>query len=245
MRGDITPHQRRLLSSWLDSRLHKGMTSPFVEESAAPAADMSDGAIASLEGRYELANNVMLTLAAKNGRLLAYTPSDDGVRLVPIEANAFLHPTRNARLTFALGEDGTLSDLIWIQNGRSIDLPRLGPLVHKFPADANLHPGPMIERVRAFLHALAAGESLNAENLGLTQGAATDYAQTGPVKEFSDLAALKYLGAQSVADLRVERHGASVQRVEYYSYSASAAPPYVMVYVTEHGLITDIDLVNE
>jgi hypothetical protein len=205
-------------------------------------ATVSPERLAEFAGRYEIANNRMLTMVANDeGRLQSLADGFPDDEFVPIGDSQFSSTTGDIRVGFTSDTTGA-PVLIWTEAGQERRAPRIGPLVQALEA-VQRDPDPArTERVKATLRALAGkGEALQRAT-SLTSGARNDLAgfSIPGLNEES----LTYLCAETVAGRGIERHGASVARILYYGFRTTSASRYLMVHLAADGLITDFDVVD-
>jgi hypothetical protein len=195
----------------------------------------------SYTGRYELANNDMITFVAANGRLYSLEGGLPDEAFIPIGGDQFASTDRNVRATFTRDASNTIAGLTWTVGDRSRTVPRVGPLVSMLPRQADPDPA-FTARLDTTMHALMVGGTPVATAPALTAGAQRDFSR-GPWRAVAGYRSLSFLGTQDVEGRGLERHGVPISRIAYYMLTADAGQRPLLVYVTKDGLITDVDLV--
>jgi predicted metalloprotease with PDZ domain len=242
-RTDIGSEQQKLLKGWLRSHVSEHIPLPKSPMPPAPVK-VDPNFYPAYTGRYELANNVMLLVTSDGHRLLAGFEDHEGWELTPISPDIFFYTERNAQIVFLRDEHREITGILWKENGRERNVPRIGPFIHSLHPDADPNPT-LTERVRGVLSALSEGVRLYAETPGLAPGARKDYASSGPVHGLVGIRSLDYVASQNVDGRGIERHGGVVSRIIYYKLTTNKRSEYLMVYLTPDGLVTDFDYVDD
>lgn len=211
--------------------------------SAKPNAIPLDAVkLAAYEGRYEFANNQMMTLVARDGRLVTLADGFPDEEFVPETATRFASTDRDAYLTFSPNEKGQVSGLVGKMGNDERKIPRIGPLFHALKPQSDPDPA-RTRRIEATLKALAQGGKIVEEAPGITPGARRDFAQGAGV--LAGLNSLAFVAAEDVGGRGIERHEGQVSQVLHFKFGAETAPRYVLVHLTPDGLVTDYDVVVE
>jgi hypothetical protein len=201
----------------------------------------NDPALAqAVAGRYEFANNNMVALVAKDGRVFfdvnglpdeAFVIAKDG-RLVSTERPVSFRPVR--------GANGEIEALELIQGSATRRIPRIGPL---FSDHAAADPDPELTRkLKGVLDAFAAGGEAVTSSQLLTAGARTNLARAIP--DLKGARSITFAGAQDVTGRGIERHGHKIARVLHYRVETPAGVKLVLVHLDPDGLVADYDVVS-
>ena len=195
----------------------------------------------SYTGRYELANNFMLTISAKGGKLAAAMPGETPTEVLPQSADAFFFPDRDIQITFLKDGRGKVSGLAANIDGRERKCPRIGPLIH------SLKPGSctdttLMERVTEGLTALSRGGKTARDSPYITAGAKSELGP-GPVEELAGIRSIEYVTDQDVTGRGIARHGFGVATIMYVKLVRDGSPSYALVHLTADGLVADEDVV--
>ena len=117
-----------------------------------PVASLSPDQLSALEGRYELANNRMITFKAENGRLVTLVDGFVDEDFIPESATHFASADRDVSITFSPDAQGRVSELMWRYGKDERKIPRIGPLFHSLKAQ----PDPNLVRTQQIEAALKA-----------------------------------------------------------------------------------------
>jgi CubicO group peptidase (beta-lactamase class C family) len=194
-------------------------------------------------GRYELANNNMLTIALEDGKLVDRSPRHVGVDWLPVSETAFVSEDLLAQITFDRNAQDEVIGLTWKSDHGEKKVPRIGPLVHDLEPQADPDPE-RTGRVRAVLEALAKGSQAVENVADMTPGAKKDFGRAA-MKELAGLQSLNYVAEGAIGDRGVERHGGKVRRILYYKFTTPEATRCLLVHLTAEGLLTDLDIVDD
>ncbi|RYF52964.1 MAG: DUF3471 domain-containing protein [Cytophagaceae bacterium] len=198
--------------------------------------------LTTYEGRYELYNNRMITLAANKDRLFTLVDGFEDEEFVPETATRFASADRDAYLTFTPNAKGEITELIWKNAKEERKAPRIGPLFHKIKPTTNPDPA-RTRQIESTLRALAQGGKAVTDAPGIAPGARKDFAQGAGV--LSDMKSLRFISAEAVKGRGIERHEGQVDQVLTYQFGPVTAPHYVLVHLTSDGLLTDYDVVEK
>jgi hypothetical protein len=190
-------------------------------------------------GRYEFANNSMLTIGAANGRLFTLTDGMPNEEFVPLGGDRFASTDRDSRIDFTRDAAGAVTGLTWTRAGQSRTIPRIGPLVSMLGRQMDPDPS-FTAKLDATLRLMAQGGAAVASAPHLTAGAQRDFSR-GPWPAVAGYRGVQFLGTQGVAGRGLERHGHPVDRIAYYTLTTDAGTRSLLVHVTKEGLITDFD----
>ncbi|AGA27997.1 serine hydrolase [Singulisphaera acidiphila] len=209
---------------------------PITEE-IAPAR------LAAYTGRYEFANNFMLTINLEDGRLVERSPKLAGGFWSPVSETTFLSEDLPIEMTFDLGRQGEVVGLTWRSDLRKKTIPRIGPLIHDLKPQADPDPE-RTGRVRAALESFAKGGQAVEQVENLTPGAKKDFGR-GARSELAGLQSLTFISQESIGDRGIERHGEKVAHILYYKFTTPKCTRYLLVHLTAGGLLTDMDIVDD
>jgi CubicO group peptidase (beta-lactamase class C family) len=207
------------------------------------AVPVAAALLRSYAGRYERANNQMVTFVAGNGRLFTRADGFADEEFVPEADDRFASTERDFRLTFKRDSTGQVTDVIWKMGERGGTAPRVGPLIASLARQSDPDPA-LTSRIEATLRGLARGGAAMTDSAHLTAGAIADFG-TGGYVPLAGLRTLGYVAGQDVAARRLERHGGAVTRIVYYKLQTATLNRYVLVYLVANGDVTDIDLVED
>ena len=195
----------------------------------------------SYTGRYELANNNMITFMGANGRLYSVAGGLPDEEFLPVGGDRFASADRNVRVAFVRDAGSAIIGLTWTQGDRDRAVARVGPLVSTLDRQADPDPA-FTARVDATLRAMARGGEAVGNAAALTAGARRDFTR-GPWPAAAGYRGVSYIGTQAVGGRKLERHGHAVERIAYYTLTTDRGQRSLLVHVTKDGLITDFDAV--
>ena len=198
--------------------------------------------LTAYEGRYELYNNRMITFVAAKDRLFTLVDGFDDEEFVPETTTRFASADRDAYLSFTPNAQGEVTELVWKNEKEERKIPRIGPLFHA-PKSATDPDPARTHQIESALKAMAQGGKAVADVAGVTPGVRKDFTQG--VGVLSELESLTFVSAEDVKGRGIERHEGQVDQVLNYKIGSTAAPHYILVYLTSDGLITDYDMVEK
>ncbi len=207
-----------------------------------PVAQVDAKALTAYEGRYEFANNRMITFLATNDRLFTLVDGLPDEEFVPETATRFASADREASLTFSPDATGRVTELVWKQGKDERKIPRIGPLFNRLTAQSDPEPA-RTRTIETALNAMAQGGKAVAATPGIAPGARKDFADGAGV--LAGLKAITFVEAEDVSGRGIERHEGKVGRVLHYKLATVDAQRYVLVYLTPDGLVTDYDVVDK
>ncbi|RYF73127.1 MAG: serine hydrolase, partial [Cytophagaceae bacterium] len=152
--------------------------------------------LTAYEGRYELANNQMITFIANRDRLLTLADGFEDEEFVPESPTRFASISSDTYLTFAPNAKGEVSELVWKQGKNERKIPRIGPLLHMSKPATDPNPA-RTRTIETALKAIALGSKAVETVPGMSPGARRDL--NGSVPELADLTAIRFIGAEDVA----------------------------------------------
>lgn len=195
----------------------------------------------SYGGRYEVANNQMLTLVPDGQTLVSLTDGLPDRVFVPTGAWEVTSDDLSRRFTFEHAPTGQVTGFSRPINGASVIAPRIGPLLAGRKPVRDPDPARTV-RAEAALRALAVGGDAARNSPALTPGARADF---GPPQDvLAGFAGLTFLLAEDVSGRGIERHGSAVVTVLSYRLNGSPHGAFVLVYLASNGLVTDYDVVD-
>jgi CubicO group peptidase (beta-lactamase class C family) len=211
--------------------------------------NISQALLETYTGRYEIQNNQMGTVTIQNGRLLLPNGGET-FELLPTSEDTFfltdpgVDPSKKMRLIFK-DAHGPTPRLIYTMDGKEFrkPAPYIGPLIHSLKPQPDPDPA-LTQRVWAVLQAMAQSGKALAEVPYLSPGARQDFAAVA-LPELAGVQSISFIAAQDVAARGIERHGGKVNRILYYKLRTDKALRYVLVYLTDEGLVTDEDVVGD
>ena len=206
----------RMMSRILDvvAREYRWPGHSTFSPSGRPVAQIGEAKLKARTGRYEFANNQMLTFAAEQGRLVTVVDGLTDEEFVPESEDRFYSPHRDIRIAFLKDDGGEIRGFSWKENGREREVPRIGPLFHLLKPQSDPDPA-RTEKVLAALRVLAEGGKPLADSPLLTAGAREDFSR-GAGGDLAGLRSLVFLAEQDVSSRRIERHKGAVSRVLHY-----------------------------
>lgn len=194
-------------------------------------------------GRYEFANNVMLTLTRDKKTLLAALPGKAAEEVLPQSEDTLFFVDQDILMTFQKDSTGAVTGLTWKQEGQDKHVPRIGPLMRMLPAQPDSDPA-LTTKIERVLKALAQGGKVLEESSSITAGAKKDFGSL-PYADLAGFQSLSYVAEQNITDRGIERHGSRVSRIRYYKMMTEQEPDYLLIYLTADNLFTDIDVVKD
>jgi CubicO group peptidase (beta-lactamase class C family) len=207
-----------------------------------PTPRLKPAALAGLTGRYEYADNVMLTVESVKGRLLAHLPGSDSDVYEPLSDTDFVCPEEATRIHFVKVGSGDVSEIEIQEIGGTRKVPRIGPLPHALAPVADPDPA-RTAKILGLLIAISQGGKAVQEAQGLTAGARADFASAEP--DLEGLRSITYVGERELPDRKIVRHAGRISRVVYYAWKQEKTTRYIQVYLTADGLVTDEDVVED
>jgi CubicO group peptidase (beta-lactamase class C family) len=194
-------------------------------------------------GRYEFANNQMLTFTVDRGRLVTVVDGFPDEEFFFESDDRFGSSQRDFVVNFVKGGDGEIDGFRWKQGGEDRNAPRIGPLFHALKPQPDPDPA-RTEKVVTALKAFAQGGKAVADSPLLTAGARADLGGAVPT-ELAGIKSATFATEQDVASREIERHKGKVSRVLYYRLATEAGERCVLIHMTADGLITDYDIVTD
>lgn len=196
----------------------------------------------SYGGRYEVANNQMLTLIPEASAIVSLVDGLPDRVFLPTAAWEVTSDDRTRQFTFEHDAAGRILGFSRPIGGSPVVAPKIGPLLRGLKPARDPDPA-RTARAEQALRALAAGGAAAKESPVLTAGAKEDFGRPqAPLAGFSGLA---FLLAEDVSGRGIERHGSAVATVLSYQLQGSTWGAFVLVYLAADGLVTDYDVVDD
>jgi CubicO group peptidase (beta-lactamase class C family) len=216
---------------------------PSVKDRTRSVAQVSRDKLVACTGRYEIANNQMLTLKADGGHLVSIADGFPDEEFVPEADDRYFSPGRNVQVTFLKDESGKVSGCLWNEDGKGRKAPRIGPLF-QFLTPRPDPDAARTEKVVGALKAIEQGGKALADSPLLTPGARSDFG-LGPVQGLSGNRSVSFVMEEDVSERRIERHKGAVDRILYYWLMTDHSKRGLLIHMTADGLITDYDIVED
>ena len=200
--------------------------------------------VASYGGRYEAANNQMLTLVPQGGKLVSMTDGLPDRVFIPTGEWQVTSDDRSRRFTLQRDAAGNITGFATtLVNGKDRTVPRIGPLLRDAKPARDPDPA-RTARADSALRALAVGGPALEQSPVIAAAAKADFGGRAQdvLKGFSSIS---YILAEDVAGRGIERHGGQVTTVLCYRLNDSKAGAFALVYLTSDGQVTDYDVVND
>jgi CubicO group peptidase (beta-lactamase class C family) len=194
-------------------------------------------------GRYEFANNRMLTIGTDGGHLFTLVDGLLDEEFLPEPGYRFRSAHQDVHIIFVKDADGK-GGLVWNEGGKEKNIPRIGPLFHSLKPQTDPDPA-RTEKVVAALKALGQGGKAVADSPLLTSGARADFGTGGTWRELAEIRSVVFLIDQDVSGRKIERHKGDVSRVLHYRLVTEKGDHFLLVHVAADGLITDFDIVED
>jgi hypothetical protein len=208
-----------------------------------PAVEVAEDKLAAYTGRYEFANNQMLTFATERGHLLTLVDGLPDEEFLPEAGDRFYSSSRDVQVTFLKEGDGEVGGFLWKQGGRERKVSRIGPLFHSLKPQTDPDPA-RTEKIVAAIRALAQGEKAIADSPLLTPGARANFGN-GLRSELAGTRSLIFLAEQDVSAREIERHKGKVDRILHYRLLTDKADRCLLAHLTADGQVTDYDDVED
>ncbi|MBC3785949.1 serine hydrolase [Spirosoma utsteinense] len=220
--------------NWLDYKATK-----TADRKAVPVEAKT---LAAYEGRYEFANNRMITLMAEKNRLVTLVDGFGDEEFVPETPTRFVSVDRDAYLTFTPDATGKITALEWKQDKDERKIPRIGPLFHA-PKPGHDTNATRTHQIETALMAMSKGGKAVAETPGITPGARRGFSQGS--RSLDSIKSMTFISDDDVKNSGIERHEGKVSQILNYKLVTDTAQQYVIVYLTSDGLVTDYDIVEK
>ena len=114
---------------------YPGFTSPNRQPSK-----VAENKLVACTGRYEIANNQMLTFATERGHLLTLADGFPDEEFLPEADDRFYSTQQDVQIRFLKDGEGKVTGLLWKEGGRERKAPRIGPLFRSLKPQADPDP---------------------------------------------------------------------------------------------------------
>jgi CubicO group peptidase (beta-lactamase class C family) len=209
-----------------------------------PAAVVDRDKLAARAGRYEFANNDMLTFRVEQGGLATVIDGLPDEEFLPESDDRFSAARRDVQVTFVEDGRGEVTGFLWKEDGKERKVPRIGPLFHALKSQPDPDPA-RTGKVMAALKALEQGGKAVADSPVLTAGARDDFGKGGPHRDLAGLKSITFMADRDASGREIERHGSKVGRILHYRVATDEGDRGLLIHLTGDGLITDFDIVND
>jgi CubicO group peptidase (beta-lactamase class C family) len=209
---------------------------PLKRVAVAPAA------FATFAGRYEVANNELLTIAFRDGRLVSLADGLPDRAFVATGPNQVTSDDRERQFTFVVARGGMVTGFRRMVDGADLFAPRVGPML----ADRRPRPDPdpaMTSYADSVLRALSEGSQAVAE--ARLPPRSRESLGGPPSPALAGYSGIDWLLDEVVIGRGIERHGSQIAKVRHYRLRAPAGDPFVLVHLTAEGVVADYDVVGE
>lgn len=196
--------------------------------------------LASFAGRYEAANNDMLTLMMQDGRLVSLADGLPDRVWIPTGPLTITSDDGERQFTFEKGPSGIVG-FSRVVDGRARTAPRIGPLLAGRQPATDPNPA-RTAAVDSALRALAAGGPALEGATGIVAGTKSSLGSE-PVRALAGYSGITYLLEEDVRGRGIERHGSAIVRVLHYRLNSPARDPFVLVHLSDTGQLADYDVV--
>jgi CubicO group peptidase (beta-lactamase class C family) len=225
------------------ARAYRWPDYPLSTPSKHPAAEFAEGELGAYAGRYEFANNRMLTFAAQRGRLWTLVDDLPDEEFLPGGGGRFHSAQRDVQVTFLKEGGEEVSGFLWKEGGQERRVPRIGPLFHSLKSQPDPDSA-RTEKVVAALRAFGQGGKALADSPCITPGAREDFGN-GSATDLAGLKSVTFLAERDVSSREIERHKGKVSRILHYRLVTDKAERGLLIYMTSDGSITDYDIVED
>ena len=235
----------RMISRILESiaREYHWPDYPASMPSRHATAEVAESRLAACTGRYEFANNQMMTFVVDRGHLATVVDGFPDEEFLPGDDGRFHSAQRDMRITFLEDGRGQIGGFLWQEGGREGKAPRIGALFSSLKPATDPDPA-RTEKIVAAMRALERGGKAFAESRSFTSGAREDFGD-GPTTALAGLRSLRFVAEQDVAARKIERHKGAVSRILYYRLVTDKADRGLLIHLTADGTITDYDIVED
>jgi CubicO group peptidase (beta-lactamase class C family) len=235
----------RMISRILESiaREYHWPDYPASMPSRHATAEVAQSRLAACTGRYEFANNQMMTFVVDRGHLATVVDGFPDEEFLPGDDGRFHSAQRDMRITFLEDGRGQIGGFLWQEGGREGKAPRIGALFSSLKPATDPDPA-RTEKIVAAMRALERGGKAFAESRSFTSGAREDF-EDGPTAALAGLRSLRFVAEQDVAARKIERHKGAVSRILYYRLMTDKADRGLLIHLTADGMITDYDIVED
>ncbi|MCE7040421.1 serine hydrolase [Dyadobacter sp. CY312] len=214
---------------------------PVSKPIARIAQHQEPAQLAPFEGRYELENNHMIAIQAKNNRLFSLSDGFPDEEFVPLSATQFASVDRDLFLTFSPDGKGQVTGFTLKEGSEERNIPRIGPLFTGSTTAPDPDPERM-KRIESALKAMSKGGDDLKEAPGIATG--TKEAFVHGNGDLGKIKTLRFMHSENVAGRKIQRHGSDVSEIVTYVSDNNDTIRYVIIHLTAEGLVTDCDIVS-
>ncbi len=204
---------------------------------------VSSARLESFGGRYEVANNQMLTLVPKGGKLVSMVDGLPDRVFIPTGQWQVTSEDQSRQFAFERDAEGDVIGFSRAINGQQRTAPLVSPLLEGLKPQRDPDPARTAQAESA-LRAIAKGGTAVQQSLLFPAGAKADFGGRGQ-DVLADFSGITFITAEDVTGRGIERHGSPVNTVLCYRLNDSKHGAFVLVYLTPTGQVTDYDVVNE
>jgi CubicO group peptidase (beta-lactamase class C family) len=210
---------------------------------AAKPVKLSPARIDSITGYYNVFGSQLLKVVREGDGLFIDDGGGVNNEFIPVSDTEFVAEEPDRGFTVARDANGMVtSATLRLGKDKMPVSQRIGPLARTVEPEADRDPA-LTRKIAAVLKALARGGKAVEEVEMMAPQARKDYAPW-PSQELAGTRGITYVTTRDVAGKGIERHGAKVSRVVYYRMLTDHGARFVLVYLTEDGLVTDQDVVE-
>jgi len=206
--------------------------------------DVAPAVLSAVTGRYEFQNPTMMAFGAQEGRVYTYEDGLPDEDFVPASDGRFISTERAISFRVSRTANGEVEAIEWTDPAKKTRrMPRIGPLFSSIrPGADDPHPD-LTRNVLTVAQTLAGGKD-TAQSPLLTAGARKAFANL-QIGSLQGVRAVTFLHESNVGGRGIERLGHAIQRVLHYRMDTEAGQRWLIVHVTEEGLIADFDVVYD
>ncbi len=200
--------------------------------------------VTSYGGRYEAANNRMITLVPQGTKLVSMADGLPDRVFIPTGEWQVTSDDRSRRFTFQRDAAGAITGYAnTLSDGQDRIVPRVSPLLKDARPARDPDPA-RTARIEPALRALGEGGQAIEQSPVITATAKADFG--GRAQDvLQGFSSITYLLAEDVTGRGIERHGGQVATVLCYRLNDSTHGAFALVYLTADGMVTDYDVVND
>jgi hypothetical protein len=205
------------------------------------AAKVNNAQLAAFEGRYEFANNRMITFQAKNNRLFSLSDGFPDEEFVPLTATQLASTDRDASITFEPDAKGQVTELAWEDGNEERKIPRIGPLFTGAKTISDPDPG-RTQQISAALKAMFTGGKAVQETPFIAAGTRRAFVQGS--RDIGNIQSISLVHSENVNGRGIQRHDSDISKIVTYQLNAGKPYRYILVHLTADGLVADCDVVD-
>jgi CubicO group peptidase (beta-lactamase class C family) len=231
-------HMISRIRGFIAKKYHWPNASWYVLPRPVPAHTSEIDAVA---GRYELPDHHMIAFVSRGGHLFSLAGATPDEEFLPIAGGSFASTERNVRFSPQRDSAGTLTGIVWTPSFTFTtwaDVP--GSQLWRIPADSRPEAErSILPRIGPLFPPIARRNGKDSVQTRRVEAAiATRASGRAPQR-------LVFVASYDVVGRNIERHGSKVARVAYYKMTAGAGERILLVYLTDDGLVADVDDVDK